>query len=33
VQARRLLLAGRPAVDPDALADPSVQVRGAALAG
>jgi len=33
VQARRLLLAGRPAVDPDALADPSVQVRAAALAG
>jgi 3-phenylpropionate/trans-cinnamate dioxygenase ferredoxin reductase component len=33
VQARRLLLAGRAAVDPDALADPSVQVRAAALTG
>jgi len=33
VQARRLLLTGSPAVDPDALADPSVQVRAAALAG
>jgi 3-phenylpropionate/trans-cinnamate dioxygenase ferredoxin reductase component len=32
VQARRLL-AGGAAVDPDALADPSVQVRAAALAG
>ena len=33
VQARRLLLAGRAAVDPDALADPSVPVRAAALTG
>jgi 3-phenylpropionate/trans-cinnamate dioxygenase ferredoxin reductase component len=32
VQARRLL-AGEAAVDPDALADPSVQVRAAALTG
>ena len=32
VQARRLL-AGGAAIDPDALADPSVQVRTAALAG
>jgi 3-phenylpropionate/trans-cinnamate dioxygenase ferredoxin reductase subunit len=32
VQARRLL-AGGAAVDPDALADPSVQVRAAALTG
>jgi len=32
VQARRLL-AGRAAVDPDALADPSVQVRAAVLTG
>ena len=33
VQARRLLLAGSVAVDPDALADPSVPVRAAALTG
>jgi len=33
VQARRLLLAGPAEVDPDALADPSVQVRAAVLAG
>jgi 3-phenylpropionate/trans-cinnamate dioxygenase ferredoxin reductase subunit len=33
VQARRLLLPGPAAVDAEALADPSVQVRAAVLAG